>query len=97
VTSTGSNYALHAPARDVSRPAGQWNSSRILVRGTHVEHWLNGERIVEYELGSPDWTARVAASKFKAHPAYGTVRPGRIALQDHGDRVAFRNIRIRAA
>jgi hypothetical protein len=95
VTSTGSNYALHAPTRDVSRPAGQWNSSRILVRGTHVEHWLNGERIVEYELGSPDWTARVAASKFKAYPAYGKVRPGRIALQDHGDRVAFRNIKIR--
>jgi hypothetical protein len=95
-TSTGANYALHAPARDVARPAGQWNQSRITVQGPRVTHWLNGEKIVEYEIGSPDWTARVAASKFKAHPAYGTVRPGRIALQDHGDRVAFRSIRIRA-
>jgi len=94
-TSTGANYALHPPARNVARPAGQWNQSRIVVRGAHVEHWLNGERIVEYELGSADWKALVAASKFQEHSAYGTVRPGRIALQDHGDRVAFRSIKIR--
>jgi hypothetical protein len=95
VTSTGANYALHAPTKDVARPAGQWNQSRIVVQGSHVEHWLNGQKIVEYEIGSPDWKARVAASKFKEHPAYGTARPGRIALQDHGDRVAYRNIKIR--
>jgi len=95
LTSTGSNYALHAPARDVARPAGEWNSVRLIVRGDHVEHWLNGEQIVVYELGSEDWKARVAASKFRDMPGYGQARRGHIALQDHGDPVQFRNIRIR--
>ena len=55
----GANYDLHAPARDVTRPAGQWNALRILVQGNHVEQWINGTKVVEYELGSEDWkTAR---------------------------------------
>jgi hypothetical protein len=93
-TSAGSNYAMHAPAVDATRPAGEWNQARILVRGAHVEHWLNGQKIVEYELWSPDWEARVAQCKWKDRPDYGRRRSGRIALQDHGDRVAFRNLRI---
>lgn len=93
-TSTGSNYALHAPTKDATRPAGEWNSVRILVRGNHVEHWLNGKKIVTYELQSADWKQRVAASKFKDMPKYGMNRRGHIALQNHGDPVAFRNIKI---
>ena len=93
-TSAGSNYAMHAPARDVTRPAGEWNRARILVRGPHVEHWLNGEKVVEYELWSRDWEERVASCKWKDRPDYGRRPSGHIALQDHGDRVAFRNLRI---
>ena len=94
-TSAGSNYALHAPTKDMTRPVGEWNTARLLVNGTHVEHWLNGEKVVEYELGSPDWTARVARSKFSAWPTYGRATTGRLVLQDHGDVVAYRNIKIR--
>jgi hypothetical protein len=91
----GANYDLHPPARDVTKPAGQWNSLRILVKGNHVEQWLNGAKVVEYELASEDWKARVAASKFKEFPRYGTAHRGHIGLQDHGDKVAYRNIRVR--
>lgn len=91
----GANYDLHPPTRDTSRAAGSWNDTRILVRGNHVEHWLNGAKVVEYELGSDDWKRRVQASKFNAHPRYGRARKGHIGLQDHGDTVAYRNIRIR--
>ena len=75
-----------------------WNVRWIQVkqvRGSHVEHWLNGEQIVAYELGSADWTALVAASKFNKYPQFGRAPKGHIALQDHGDRVAYRNIKIR--
>lgn len=95
LTSAGSNYALHAPRFDRTRPVGLWNQARLVVRGNHVEHWLNGDLLLEYELGSAEWRSLVAASKFASMPKYGTLRRGRIALQDHGDRVAFRNIKIR--
>jgi hypothetical protein len=80
----------------VAKPAGEWNQVRLVVKGAHVEHWLNGQKVVEYELWSPDWKARVANSKFAQWPAYGLAKQGHIALQDHGDWVAYRNIRIRA-
>jgi hypothetical protein len=91
----GANYDLIAPAKNVCHPAGQWNSTRILVRGAHVEHWLNGEKVVEYEFWTPEWKALVANNKFKQWPSYGMAKAGLIGLQDHGDTVAFKNIKIR--
>lgn len=95
LTSAGACYALYAPPRDVTRPVGEWNEVRLISRGGEVEHWLNDTLLCRYTLGSDEWNALVAASKFKDMPEFGLSRHGRIALQDHGDRVAFRNIRIR--
>jgi hypothetical protein len=92
----GANYVLDPPAnKDACKPAGQWNSARIVVNGAHVEHWLNGQKVVDYELWTPAWKAKVATTKFKDWPAYGMAKSGLIALQDHGDDVAFRNIKIK--
>ncbi|HSG50375.1 MAG TPA: DUF1080 domain-containing protein [Longimicrobiales bacterium] len=96
LTSAGSNYALHPAPRGVVRPAGEWNHARIRVQGNHVTHWLNGREIVDYELWSDDWKARLAESKFTEWPEYGTFASGHVGLQDHGDPVWFRNIKIRA-
>lgn len=95
LTSAGSNFGLYPVRRGISLPAGEWNAVRLLVNGSHVEHWLNGVKVVEYELGSAEWDARVEASKFGAMPLYGRSPQGHIGLQDHGDRVEFRSIRIR--
>lgn len=95
LTSAGACYGLYAPVRDATRPAGEWNEVAIIVRGAHVEHWLNGVRVVSYELWSPDWEARVKASKFSTMPGYGRAKRGHIALQDHDDPVWYRNVRIR--
>lgn len=95
LTSAGSNYALHPPVADVTRPVGEWNEVRLVVDGSHVEHWLNGTKIVEYELWSDEWKTLVAASKFGEMPAYGMAAEGHLCLQDHGDPVWFRNIKIR--
>ena len=95
LTSAGSNFALHPARPGVVKPANEWNHARLVVVGNHVEHWLNGVKLVDYELGSADWRTRVAASKFAAWPAYGKATEGHIGLQDHGDRVAFRNIKIK--
>ena len=95
LTAAGANYGLDAAPAGVVKPAGEWNAVRLVVNGPHVEHWLNGTRVVEYELWTPAWEAKVAATKFAQWPGYGRARRGHIALQDHGDRVAYRNIRIR--
>lgn len=95
-TSAGADYALHAPTRDATRAPGEWNEARIVVHESHVQHWLNGEKIVEYELGTDDWTALVKASKFGEYPGFGRATAGHIAIQDHGDTVAYRNIKIRS-
>ena len=87
--------AIAAPANKPLKPAGEINSGRILVSGKHVEHWLNGVKVIEYELESPALMAAKAKSKFKDEPGWGTKLKGHILLQDHGDEVAFRNIRLR--
>jgi hypothetical protein len=92
----GGNYALHAPVNGVPKPIGQWNQSRLLVDGPHVEHWLNGAKVVEYELWSADWKDRVSKSKFSTMPRYGLEKTGHIALQDHGSEVAFRNLKLKS-
>ena len=96
LTSAGAAYGLYAPPAGVVKPAGEWNTARVVVRGNAVEHWLNGQKVVSYELGSADWKAKVAASKFNDWKAYGTGQEGRIGLQDHDDRVQFRSIKLRA-
>ncbi|MGH7671744.1 MAG: 3-keto-disaccharide hydrolase [Gemmatimonadales bacterium] len=95
LTAAGANYGLDPAPAGVVRPAGEWNQVRLVVNGAHVEHWLNGTKVVEYELGSPAWEAKVQASKFAPHPHYGRNAEGYLGLQDHGDRVAYRNIKIR--
>ena len=95
LTSAGSVHSVYAPPRGVVKPAGEWNTSRLVAKGTHIEHWLNGQKVVEYEQGSPDWAKRVAASKFAVWPRYGKAMKGHIGLQEHGGRAEFRNIKIR--
>lgn len=93
---TGALYSLVPPnASKRLRAVGQFNESRILVQGKHVEHWLNGAKIVEYELDTPALFAAIAKSKFKDVPGFGTKFKARILLQDHGDEVWFRNLKIR--
>ena len=96
LTSAGSNYGLYPAPEGALKPAGEWNSTRIIVRGTHAEHWLNGVKLLDYEYGSADWEAKVKASKFNDWPKYGRARRGFIAIQgDHGGVLALRNVRIR--
>ncbi len=94
LTSAGSNFALHAPYQDVTRPVGEFNHMRLVVRGGKVIHMMNGKTLLEYRLNDADWEARVKASKFADMPRYGRAGSGHIALQDHGDPVWFRNIKL---
>src|SRR5512133_1057362 len=96
LTAAGADYALYPSPAGIVKPADQWNSSRILVRGNHVEHWLNGQKVVEYEFGSPDWEKRLKASKFATAPKYGRLARGHIGIQgDHEGPLAIRDMRIR--
>lgn len=92
---TGDNYDLHEASVRPTNPVGSWNTGRIVVDGDHVEHWLNGEMTVAYDLYSDDWEERVANSKFAAEEHYARALSGAIGLQDHGTRIWYRNIKIR--
>lgn len=88
-------YDLIPPRNVRFNGIGEWNRARILVRGNHVEHWLNGFRTVEYERGTQEWRALVDHSKYVIWPEFGDAKRGRILLQDHGNNVSFRSIKIR--
>lgn len=93
----GSLYDLIGVAKDIVKPVGEWNQAKILVYKGLVEHWLNGQKVVTYHLWTPDWNAMVAKSKFPTYnPNWADVaQEGYIGLQDHGDDVWFRNIKIK--
>jgi hypothetical protein len=91
---TAALYDALAASGKQLRPVGEFNQGRILVRGAHVEHWLNGVKVLEYELGSEALMAAKAQSKFKDVPGWGTKLKGHILLQDHGDEVAYRNLKL---
>jgi hypothetical protein len=91
--STGAIYELYAPSSDKPlRPVGEFNQSRIVARGNHIEHWLNGDCIVSADAGTDDWNRRIAESKFGIVDGFFKNHQGRIELQDHGSKVWFRNL-----
>lgn len=92
---TASIYWLVAPVNKVLRSVGEFNEGRIVVHGNHVEHWLNDSKVAGCELGSAELQKLIAVSKFKVIPGFGTKAATALALQDHGEEVAFRNLKVR--
>lgn len=90
----GSVFDIYAPTFEAVKPTGEFNKTRIRVENDQVEHWLNGEKVVSYNLKSSDWKARIANSKFSNYKQFGQIQRGHIALQDHGDKVWYKNIKI---
>jgi hypothetical protein len=95
-TSASALYAL-IPCNSAKelKPVGKWNQARIIVKGNHVEHWLNKAKVVEYELNSPEITKLIAESKFKSWSGFAKQASGHICFQDHGDDVWYRKIKVR--
>lgn len=91
----GDLFDLIASKKDASRPALEWNTSRIVARGKRFEHWLNGYKVLEIEFGSEDWKAAYAKSKYVDYPSVGAMPAGHIVIQDHGDALWLRNLKIR--
>lgn len=97
LTAAGSAYALYPAPAGFAKPANEWNTARIVVNRGHIEHWLNEQKLLEYDLDSPDWKAKVQASKFKDYPNFARAPRGYIGIQgDHAGMLALRNIKIRA-
>jgi hypothetical protein len=95
LTSAGADYALYPAPVGAVKPVGQWNQVRIVADKGHIQYFLNGVKMCDFTRGSDDWKGRVARSKFSKMPRYATNARGHIGLQDHGDEVWFRNIRVR--
>ncbi|HEY9007628.1 3-keto-disaccharide hydrolase [Ohtaekwangia sp.] len=91
----GDLYDLIACSTETVKPAGEWNEVKIISKNSHYEFWLNGTKVVTFTMHDAAWDEMVKNSKFKSMPDFGKAKKGHIALQDHGDKVSFRNIRIR--
>lgn len=92
---TGANYAMGGPLVAAAKPIGEWNNTRILVNGNHVEHWLNGQKTAEYELNSPEWKKAKETGKWKDAKGYAATKKGHICFQDHGSEIWFKNVKIK--
>jgi hypothetical protein len=91
----GALYDLYAPTKDAARRPGEWNEVKLIANGNHIEHWLNGQKVVVCEMNSDDWKERIAKSKFKDKPDFAKATKGHICLQDHSGKIEYRNIRVR--
>jgi hypothetical protein len=90
------NYAMHPAAADKPlQTVGEWNTSRVVVHGNHVEHWLNGVKVLEFERWNDDWERLKNAGKWADAPDYGSAATGHIVIQDHGSVFWFRNVKLR--
>jgi hypothetical protein len=92
---TGANYAMAAPLVAASNPIGEWNHAKIIVNKGHVEHWLNGQKTAEYDMGSAEWKKAKETGKWKDAKGYGGTKKGHIDLQDHGSEAWFKNVKIK--
>jgi 3-keto-disaccharide hydrolase len=92
---SGADYAMHPPLKLAAKPVGEYNHTKIVVNGSHVEHWLNGEKVADFYAWTPEWQKLKATGKWKDYPDYGNAKSGFIALQDHGGGIWFKNIKIR--
>lgn len=92
---TACNYAMHIPERKQVNPPGEWNSSMVIYKDGYVEHWLNGEKLFEFEEGTDDWNKRRNSGKWDAYPDYGISNTGKLCFQDHGSKVYFKNVKIK--
>ena len=92
---TGCNYAMHIPDHKHVNPPGEWNSAMIVYKDGHVEHWLNGEKLFEFQEGTDDWIQRRNSGKWDAYPDYGISTTGKLCFQDHGSKVYFKNVKIK--
>ncbi len=92
---TGANYAMNPPTSIPTKPIGEWNHTRIVVNKGHVQHWLNGVKVVEYDLWTDQWKKNKANGKWKDAEGYGMSKTGHICLQDHGSEIWFKNLKIK--
>lgn len=95
IRSAGSLYDLIAPTNKTLKPVGEYNQARLIVNNNHVEHWINGAKVVEYQIGSPELNKLISNSKFKDNPKFAKSTDGLIMIQHHGQKVWLKNIKVR--